>query len=327
MHKIFRKNRGIMKSFFSSFSGRSLLLVLITAYVLTYVFECFSGYDCVGVIVYEFITYLLASFALSFVVVKFGSNNDKIKQYMFKHRLIYRVLIYLLPLVLLAVIFLCAGQFLSFLINDFKFSGYISAIATFSAAIVALFKDRYDRYCYKPQLSLKFDMNDERSFSVEKMEDQSKGYMLRVKISNEGLGWAENVMLRIEITNGSKFPPMFLTWTNNFGKENDEKIRLKKMYLGIDYYCDLAEIRGTNNHDIILATEVKPFNKSTRFACFAVTKKHIPQYFRLTLFADNFMPKSYYMILNYNRWFPVNQKDQMKSNGIFVSIEEQQKTN
>ena len=314
-----------MKGFFSGRRVRQLLLIPLMAYVIAYVFECFSGYDCEGFIIYESITYLLASCALSLVVVKFGSNNDKIRQYMFKHRLIYRGSIYLLPLVLFAIIFLCVGQFLFFLTNDFKVSEYISAVATFSAAIVALFRDRYDRYCYKPQLSLKFDMNDERSFSVEKMENQSKGYMLRVKVSNEGLGWAENVMLRIETLNGRKFPPMFLTWTNNFDKKNEERIRLNKLYLDVDYFCDLAEICGRNNHDVNLATEVKPFNKSTRFSCYTVTKVHDPQYFRLTLFADNFMPKRYYMILNYTRWFPVNQKNQMKSNGIFVSIKEQKK--
>ena len=323
---ILNKVRDVVKKIISSRPVRLFLLTLIALYILTYDFECFSGYDCDGIMAYKFIVYLLAGIVLPCAIVKFWGNDDKVKQIMIKHRLIHRILVYLLPLVMFFVVFLCVGLFMSFRTNNFSVSEYISAVATFSAAIVALFKDRYDRYCYKPKLNLEFDINDERSFSVERMEDNSKGYMLRIKISNDGLGWAENVMLRIETVNGSKFPPMFLTWTNNFDKRNEERIRLKKMYLGIDYFCDLAEIRGTNNHDVILATEVKPFNKSTRFACSAVTKVKKPQHFRLTLIADNFMPKSYDMSLDYNRWFPVNQKDQMKSNGIFVSIEEQKKT-
>ena len=320
---ILNKVRDVVKKIFSNRPFRVFLLTFIALYILAYNFECFSGYDCIAVIVYEFIVYLLGSIVLPSAIVKFWGNDDKVKQIVIKHGLTYRILVNLLPLVMFVVVFLCVGLFLSFLTKDFSVNGYISATATFSAAIVALFKDRYDRYCYKPKLNLEFDINDERSFSVERMEDNSKGYMLRIKISNDGLGWAENVMLRIETVNGSKFPPMFLTWTNNFDKKNEERIRLKKMYLGIDYFCDLAEIRGTNNHDVILATEVKPFNKSTRFACSAVTKVQKTQHFRLTLIADNFMPKSYDMSLDYNRWFPVNQKDQMKSNGIFVSIEEQ----
>lgn len=301
-----------------------LIYILFPLPVIYDAFFLFSDYFN-SFIVFEPVTYLFSSVACGCIFVHIGKQIFN-EEYLSKHAQLYRIFICALPITVYVAIISCLGLILSYFDSGFDGKDYLAVIATFSAALVALFKDRYDRFCYKPKLALSFDMEDNRLFSVEKMEDKTKGYMLRVKISNIGLGWAENVMLRIESTHNS-FPPMFLTWTNNFGKNNNERIKLNKMHLNADYYCDLAEIRGNKNHIFILSTEVQPFNKSTRYAPYSVTKKHEPEYFRLTLFADNIVPVFYYMILNYDKWIPVNNKALMKTNGIFVQIKKQKRIN
>lgn len=207
----------------------------------------------------------------------------------------------------------------------FDYAQYFVANSTLCAAIVALFKDRYERFCYKPNLKLYFDIEDGNLFAVEKSKNKIKCYMVRLKVSNFGLGFAENVKLRIESTHKNYFPPMYLTWTNCFQQGQKDKFNMEKMYLNLDYYCDFAEIEGFKNHALVLSTEVTPCSGKTKFQNTFVSKKNEPEYFILTLFADNMMPKQYYMIFHYKKWYDVNFLDQMKHDGIFISLTERKK--
>ena len=200
---------------------------------------------------------------------------------------------------------------------------YLTVVGTISAVFVALFVDQYKRWCYKPCIEIQnIDMKNPFSFAKTKVDtkDLSRstngvvdGYILRLAVRNNGLGWAENVQIRIEsAVNQHNLPngplaPINLVWLNQDGANEAymDKITLSKMYLGLDYYCNLAEIipsttifAGNLKQPAYLQFVVgkEPFNKSNQFnACYQTFK------YRLTLFAKNFMPKSYILSLSYKQ--------------------------
>lgn len=233
---------------------------------------------------------------------------------------------YLLPLIIYIIIAIIAGCLLY--CNCFDGNKrveltiqYAVVAATFGASLIALFKDRYDRWCYKPNLKLSFDKNNPIQFAKTKLKrnesDESpseEGYSLRLKVCNEGSGWAEDVMVRIQSLNENHLAPANLVWTNRQSKKLDIKQRTtqERLYLDLDYYCDLAEIY----HDKYqICTEVDPFNESN---CFKIDSTE--ESFRLTLYAKNFMPESYTLKIKCKQYFPHQTSTQMASEGVEVSL-------
>ncbi len=235
---------------------------------------------------------------------------------------------YLLPLIIYIVIAIIAGCLLY--CNCFDGNKrveltiqYAVVAATFGASLIALFKDRYDRWCYKPNLKLSFEKNKPIQFAKTKLKrDESEdspiveGYSLRLKVCNEGLGWAEDVMVRIQSLNEYHLAPVNLVWTNRQSKKLDIKQRTtqERLYLDLDYYCDLAEIYSDKYQ---LCTEVNPFNESN---CFKIGPTE--ECFKLTIYAKNFMPKSYTLKITYKQYYPHDAYSEMVSKGVKVSLKE-----
>lgn len=274
-----------------------------------------------------------------------------------------RLFNYLLPLIIYIALTVLVGC----LLCGYCFEGnkrveltiqYAVVVATFGASLIALFKDRYDRWCYSPKLEMSFDINDpvqfaktilernesdnttiadDYSLSIRKeksgvatgekeciyhvkkegqqKEKKEEGYSIRLKVCNEGLGWAEDVMVRIQSLNRNHLAPANLVWTNRQSKKLGIKQRTtqERLYLDLDYYCDLAEIY----HDKYqICTEVDPFNLSNWFKIDSNEES-----FKLTLYAKNFMPESYKLKIKCKQYFVHDLSSEMKSKGVEVSLE------
>ena len=235
---------------------------------------------------------------------------------------------YLLPLIIYLALAILAGCLLYW--NWFDEDKqkeltiqYAVVVATFGASLVALFNDRYYRWCYKPNLKISFDRENPIQLAKTKLKrnesDDSpieEGYSLRLKVCNEGLGWAEDVMVRIQSLNENHLAPVNLVWTNRQSKKLDIKQRTtqERLYLDLDYYCDLAEIYSDKYQ---LCTEVNPFNESNWFKICPTEER-----FKLTIYAKNFMPKSYTLKITCKKHYPHEFSSKMVSEKcVEVSLE------
>ncbi len=177
------------------------------------------------------------------------------------------------------------------------FSGY----ATFGATSLALFYKPLIRKIYKPELSLekKVYITNEKTMDDYNPKDKHKykGFALRLKITNRGRGWAKNVQVSIRSENPEHLTSMNLIWTNRnlYSLDREQKITIGKMYVGLDYYCDLGEILSKDKN-LRLATEVKPFSKENW------QKEKSERRFVIMLYADNCEPIEQYLCIDYRKW-------------------------
>ena len=177
------------------------------------------------------------------------------------------------------------------------FAGY----ATFGATTLALLNGSAYRWIYSPKLILEphvyisnAKIKDDYNPKDKKMYD---GYALRLKVRNEGTGRAENVQIRIESENPIHLSPTNLIWTNHNISSNSQesKISIEKMYLGLDYFCDLGEMISKDK-TLRLTTAVIPFNKE------CCLKEGSRNGFYIHVYATNLPPIKYYLNIDYKQW-------------------------
>lgn len=137
----------------------------------------------------------------------------------------------------------------------------VSALATFYAALVALFVNDYRDYKNRPRLSVK------SSDVITTIQNQT---WYRLEIFNHGKGIAKNVSVKILSKTNNNFVPIRLTWTHI-------NVPLKDIQPNDSALCDVA-IDCPN--EFVLCTEVNPKNGSTHF-----TKNSTS--FQITICADN----------------------------------------
>lgn len=129
----------------------------------------------------------------------------------------------------------------------------ISAIITFFAVLVALFKDWFWEKIKKPILSVKFEMGPpfciktKAQFS-EQQPTQHDVYYFRLKIDNEGTQTANRVQVYVNKVSRKhtddlyyderQFQPMNLKWSNT----NNPAIYVPHILPNMGKFCDLGHI-------------------------------------------------------------------------------------
>lgn len=134
-------------------------------------------------------------------------------------------------------------------------------LATFYAALVALWKDEYKEYSQRPVLTIGLS---------DRFTNVNGQIWRRLEISNTGRGIAKNVSIKVSCDD-PQFVPIRLTWTHiNLPLQNIEPN---------DYaLCDIARFY---EQGFCLCTEVNPKNLYTSFGL-------EERSFKLTISADNF---------------------------------------
>lgn len=113
--------------------------------------------------------------------------------------------------------------------------------------------------------------------------------------------------------------PTNLIWTNCNKKSNsrDDKIIINKMFLNLDYYCDLGEI-SSKDKILRLATEIKPFDKEHWI------NEGFEKTFIITLYAENNAPSKYQLVIIYKKWSDLlmQKKDEERNNFLKLEVKE-----
>jgi hypothetical protein len=135
------------------------------------------------------------------------------------------------------------------------------ALATFYAALVALWKDEYKEYSQRPVLTIGLS---------DRFTNVNGQIWRRLEISNTGRGIAKNVSIKISCDD-PQFVPIRLVWTHiDLPLQNIEPND-----------CALCDIARFHEQGFCLQTEVDPGNSYTSFG---LESKN----FKLTISADNF---------------------------------------
>ena len=136
------------------------------------------------------------------------------------------------------------------------------ALATFYAALVALWKDDYKDYSQRPILEIGLS-NRHTSLNGRVWS--------RIEVFNKGKGIARNVSIKISCDD-SQFVPVRLTWTHiNNPLQNIEP--------NDSTLCDVLQFY---EQGFCLCTEIAPYDGYTSFGL-------VEKIFKLTISADNFM--------------------------------------
>ena len=135
------------------------------------------------------------------------------------------------------------------------------ALATFYAALVALWKDEYKEYSQRPVIEIKL------SNRFSKLNGR---VWCRIEVCNKGRGVAKNVSIRISCDD-PQFVPVRLTWTHVNSPLQDIEPN----------DCALCDVLQLYEQGFCLCTEIKPFDW---YATYGLVEK----FFKLTISADNF---------------------------------------
>jgi hypothetical protein len=218
----------------------------------------------------------------------------------------------------------------------------ISAIITFLAVLVALFKDWLWEKINKPKLVLNFEMEAPyctKSFFYNQHNNRNVDtYYFRLRISNTSSIPAKGVQVQVEnvqrkYTDGTyhedkQFQPINLRWTN-YG---NPKQNTTTILPGMGAFCDLghvydpsyrqfylgsAGITKPNDSDVFLfelALESKPMNGTDLLK--------IGEYqIEVALAAENVMPKKKSIAITFKGPWTINE-DIMFSDGIGITIQD-----
>lgn len=151
--------------------------------------------------------------------------------------------------------------------------GIATVLATFYAALVALFVDSYKEYRNRPVLEIK-------ETNITTCVNNNTWH--RIEVWNVGKGAAKNVSVKISCGGKKNFVPIRLKWTH-LG------LPLRNIQPNDSAFCDVAlEIPQS----FILCTEVNPKNSYTTFPL-------NNERFTLTVSADNYEAVSKDILIEY----------------------------
>lgn len=135
------------------------------------------------------------------------------------------------------------------------------ALATFYAALVALWKDEYKEYSQRPILTIGLS---------NRITNVNGQIWRRIEVCNNGRGIAKNVSIKISCED-PQFVPIRLTWTHiGLPLQNIEPND-----------CALCDVARFYEQGFCLCTEVNPCNYYTSFGL-------VEKSFKFIISADNF---------------------------------------
>lgn len=206
----------------------------------------------------EFIVYWIKTVAVQCLFV--ACNESRIVSLVigaFMKNCPYSVLILrLFPFLAIAIMVAVA---ILFSVNEVVNCGV--ALATFYAALVALWKDEYNDYCRRPILEINLS---------NRYTSLNGRIWQRIEVYNKGKGIAKNVSIKISCDD-ARFVPVRLTWTHiNSPLQNIEPND-----------CALCDVLQFYEQGFCLCTEIAPYDGYTSFGL-------VEKEFYLTISADNF---------------------------------------